>query len=117
MKETTVKRTLLGIAFGGLLAASVTIVAPVAKADGIFTICPSGVSGVATTVTSCAFADNVRSTWIRSGGSSLIQAYSPVTNTYYEMQCSADFTATLNSGRTVQAIRCSGGNNAVVIAW
>lgn len=27
------KRTLLGIAFGGLLAASMTIVAPVAKAD------------------------------------------------------------------------------------
>ncbi|WP_133066869.1 hypothetical protein [Mycolicibacterium sphagni] len=51
-----------------------------------FKICPSGVSGVATGDTSCAFADNVRASWY-SSESPTILAYSPVTNQSYVMTC------------------------------
>ncbi|MFW0793262.1 hypothetical protein AAFP30_05575 [Gordonia sp. CPCC 205515] len=81
-----------------------------------FTVCPSGRSGVATSVTSCAFADNVRDAWMQSYSSTVL-AYSPVTETTYSMSCSPGYVATLNTGRTVTGARCTGGNDAVVIAW
>ncbi|MGH2926135.1 MAG: hypothetical protein ACRDK1_09215, partial [Solirubrobacterales bacterium] len=55
--------------------------------------------------TSCSFATNVRSAYERSGGGNvLIKAYSPVTNTTYEMAC----------GSTGSTVVCTGGNNASV---
>jgi hypothetical protein len=56
---------------------------PPAQADGPFVVCPSGTAGVATTVTSCPFAQSVRRGWIAQGGSSSIVAYSPVTGLAY----------------------------------
>lgn len=79
--------------------------------------CPSGHSGVATTVTSCEFAESVRGAYLASGGSSYITAYSPVTGQYYDMQCEPGFIAHLNYGATVPSVRCVGGNNAVVIVY
>jgi len=61
-------------------------------------------SGVASDDTSCAFADNVRSSWYASPGSA-INAYSPVTNQSYLMRCS--LTATDVWPR---AQRCAGPN-------
>ena len=101
--------------FGGLIAAGV-LVAPQAHADEAFLVCPSGRSGVATSVTSCAFADNVRYNYIRQGGP-IITAYSPVTGQFYTMQCASGFVATLNTGGVVSSVRCVGGDNAVVILW
>lgn len=56
-----------------------------ARADN-FDVCPSGMSGVATDDTSCAFADNVRWAWYAQPGL-IVTAYSPVTNRSYTMQC------------------------------
>ena len=88
-----------------------------AKADGVFLVCPSGQSGVATSVTSCAFADNVRYNYMRQGGGTYIDAYSPVTGQYYVMQCSSNYVAHLNNGTTVLAAECVGGSNAAVVIW
>lgn len=55
--------------------------------------------------TSCAFAVNVRDAYEKSGGGNVIvKAYSPVTNTTYEMAC----------GSTGNQVVCTGGNNASV---
>lgn len=51
-----------------------------------FKICPSGLSGVASDDTSCAFADSVRASWYSSPGST-VMAYSPVTHQSYAMHC------------------------------
>ncbi|OBI82705.1 hypothetical protein A9X00_07090 [Mycobacterium sp. 1245805.9] len=71
---------------------------------------------MATTVTSCAFADNVRRAYLVQGGPGVV-AYSPVTGDTYTMECIGGFTAHLSDGRAVQAARCTGGNNAVVLVW
>jgi len=100
----------------GLSVVGIVGNSPVARADELFITCPSGRSGVATTVTSCEFADNVRMNFFRQGGP-LVTTYSPVTGQYYTMQCSGGFTAHLNNGAYVSSARCVGGNNAVVIVW
>lgn len=79
---------------------------PAATPDGVedFTVCPSGRSGVASADTSCAFADNVRSSWYGSSGSTII-AYSPVTDQRYVMHCAPAVT-----DAWVDAMRCAGTN-------
>jgi hypothetical protein len=47
--------------------AALGITTPPAHADELFTVCPSGTSGVATAVTSCRFAESVRRAWIARG--------------------------------------------------
>lgn len=69
-----------------------------------FRICPSGVSGVASDETSCAFADSVRSSWYSNPGPS-ITAYSPVTHQSYVMHCLSAVTDVWP-----QARRCVGTN-------
>jgi len=81
-----------------------------------FLTCPSGRDGVATSVTSCEFADNVRRAYLDQGGP-VVMAYSPVTGNVYNMQCVSGFTAHMNNGLVVDAVRCVGGNNAVVVLW
>jgi hypothetical protein len=81
-----------------------------------FLICPDGHSGVATNVTSCEFAMNVRESYLSQGGPTVI-AYSPVTGDSYRMECHAGFTSHLSNGLTVDSVRCVGGNDAVVILW
>lgn len=84
--------------------------------QGTFLVCPDGHSGVATGVTSCQFAMNVRGSYLSNGGPEVI-AYSPITGQSYDMECVAGYTAHLSTGRTVDAVRCVGGNDAVVILW
>lgn len=67
-------------------------------------------------MTSCQFAMNVRDSYLRQGGPTVI-AYSPVTGDSYEMDCQAGYSARLADGSTVDSVRCTGGNNAVVILW
>ena len=87
------------IASGALLFAA----AP-AHAD-VFTVCPSGMSGVSTDDTSCAFADNVRYSWYAQPGT-IVTAYSPVTHQTYTMQCTRTLTTFWP-----EAKRCVGVNS------
>ena len=116
MKKIT-KAALLGGAAAAAIAATVGVAAPAqAYVDESFLICPSGSSGVATSVTSCAFADNVRHSYLTQPGQ-VVTAYSPVTGQHYTMQCAEGFRAYLNNGMTMRSARCVGGNNAVVVIW
>ena len=104
-------------ALGGLAATTVAAIPPAQAYGEDFYVCQSGHSGVATTVTSCAFAESVRYSYITQDGS-MITAYSPVTGQYYDMQCASGFIAHLhNTGAAVPSVRCVGGNNAVVIVF
>ncbi|MGJ6126684.1 DUF2510 domain-containing protein [Mycolicibacterium sp. Y3] len=69
-----------------------------------FRLCPSGLTGVASAETSCAFADNVRQSWYGQPGS-VITAYSPVTGRLYTMRCAA-----ANTTAWPAAQRCTGTN-------
>jgi hypothetical protein len=109
------KKLIAAAGFGAAIATTVAL-APSANAYENFYVCPSGRSGVATTVTSCAFADNVRYSYLHENGH-VVTAYSPVTEQFYNMQCGEGFVAELNNGATVRSARCVGGNNAVVIVW
>lgn len=51
-----------------------------------FDNCPSGLTGVSTPDTSCAFADSVRAAFYHQIGWTVF-AYSPVTGKFYTMQC------------------------------
>jgi hypothetical protein len=86
-----------------------------AQADYLFTVCPSGQSGVATTVTSCAFADATRASYF-SFPSHSIDAYSPVTGKVYDMYCDNN-SAHFSDGSTRLTVRCDGGANATVVFW
>lgn len=77
--------TAAAVAIGSAATALTMATAAPAHADELFIGCPSGHSGVATTVTSCAFAENVRYNYIAQGGQ-IVTAYSPVTGRYYNMQ-------------------------------
>lgn len=91
-------------------------IAPTGRADQSFTACPPGRDGVATSVTSGEFADNVRRAYLDQDDQ-VVLAYSPVTGDMYNMQCAAGFTAHMTNGLVIDAVRCVGGNNAVVILW
>lgn len=83
--------------------AAAGVAAPLAQAEE-FSVCPSGLTGVATEDTSCAFADNVRTAW-NLQPSAVVLAYSPVTQQSYPMQCTQVVTQTWP-----QAMRCAGVN-------
>jgi hypothetical protein len=110
-------KTAAAILLGTFAALSVSILtSALAHTDDVFIACPSGRDGVATSVTSCEFADNVRRAWLDQYGP-VVLAYSPVTGNVYDMQCAGGFTAHMNNGLVVDAVRCVGGNNAVVVLW
>ena len=69
-----------------------------------FRICPSGLTGVATDDTSCAFADSVRGAWYSQPGTTVV-AYSPVTHQSYLMTCFVNATNVWPGSK-----RCSGVN-------
>lgn len=81
-----------------------------AKAE-TFDVCPSGVSGIASFDTSCAFADSVRAAFYWQP-SWTIFAKSPVTGKIYTMQCSR--TDTSGTG-WLDSKRCFGVNDAGAI--
>src|ERR1700744_1894936 len=88
-----------------------------ANADESFDTCPSGNSGVATSVTSCAFADNVRGQYFAEGGGGpLFVVYSPITGEQYEVRCDPAISH-FNDGTSKTTVRCTGGNDAVVVFW
>lgn len=86
------------------------------RADTPFVMCPGGHSGVATAVTSCAFADNVRRSYLSQGSGSVI-AYSPVTDALYDMWCQPGYRAAFGNGAVVDSALCVGGSNAAVVVW
>lgn len=88
-----------------------------AKAEYQFTVCGSGYSGVATSVTSCAFADSARSTWYAEGGPGYMVAYSPTTGLTYGMNCQADQIITLAYQGQRLGVLCQGGHGAAVVFW
>ena len=88
----------------GIIAVAGITMAPPASADSL-TICPSGLSGVTTDDTSCAFADNVRFAWYYQPGT-IVTAYSPVTHQSYTMQCTPTATTFWP-----EAKRCVGVNS------
>jgi hypothetical protein len=69
-----------------------------------FKLCPSGLTGVASDETSCAFADNVRRAWYGQPGS-VVTAYSPVTGRLYTMRCAPADTDAWPTSK-----RCTGTN-------
>jgi hypothetical protein len=104
---------------GGLAAAAVALgLATAGPANAItetFLPCGGG-AGVATSVTSCGFAQNVRWAYFHQLGP-VVTAYSPAMDQYYNMQCQAGFVATFGNGMSVNSARCVGGDNAVVVVW
>jgi hypothetical protein len=105
---------LISLAIAAAAAAGTIALAAPAHADYLFNICPSGRSGVASTVTSCQFADNVRNAYY-SQGPSLI-AYSPVTGMTYSMNCAPN-VATFVTGMVLNTELCYGGSDARVVVW
>lgn len=106
----------VAILLGPFAALTISITLPtLAHADGLFIECPSGRDGIASAVTSCPFADNVRRAYFTQEGN-VIVAYSPVTDQDYEMACSPS-TAHFTNGLKVDAIECVGGNDADVVVW
>lgn len=87
-----------------------------ARADTPFVMCPGSRAGVATVVTSCAFAENVRRGYLSHGGSQVI-AYSPVTDALYDMWCQPGYRAAFDNGAVVTSALCVGGSNAAVVVW
>ena len=102
MPPRTIGKLIAGALGAAAVAAAVSL-APSASAE-TFEICPSGMSGVSTDDTSCAFADNVRWAWYSQPGN-IVTAYSPVTHQAYEMQCTSTATTFW-----YEAKRCVGVN-------
>lgn len=73
-----------------------------------FDVCPSGLTGVATPDTSCAFADSVRAAFYWQPGWTII-ATSPVTGKFYTMQCRRQST---DVWEWTNEKRCFGVNDA-----
>ena len=74
---------------------------PASGGGGSGSTCGDGLS--VNSVTSCPFARAVRDAYESSGGSSVIEVYSPVTKQSYTMRCSGGVPTV-----------CTGGNGAVV---
>ena len=98
------KKVIAVAGLGTAVALGSLVGAGTASAD-IFTVCPSGMSGVSTDDTSCAFADNVRWAWYSQPGT-IVTAYSPVTHQAYTMQCTSTSTTFW-----YEAKRCVGVNS------
>ena len=90
------------------------IAAPRATAE-TFDICPSGMSGVATDDTSCAFADNVRFSWYAQPGT-IVTAFSPVTGKTYTMQCTWTSTNTWPDAKRCVGVNANGAGLIVYIS-
>jgi len=82
------KKSKAAVICAALMFAALAV--PTAKAED-FSLCPSGMSGVATPATTCEFADNVRYSWYAQPGA-IVTAFSPVTGNTYVMQCAPTMT-------------------------
>lgn len=85
MRKFTRRIAAIPLALAALGVGSISDPAPAAATE-LFTVCPSGNSGVVTADTSCPFADAVRASYYTQPGTTVF-AYSPVTGKFYTMQC------------------------------
>lgn len=90
------------------------IATPTASAEE-FDICPSGLTGVVTDDTSCAFADNVRFSWYAQPGT-IVTAFSPVTGKTYVMQCTRTNTDIWANAKRCVGVNDSGAGLIVIIS-
>lgn len=90
------------------------IAAPAANAYE-FELCPSGLTGVVTEDTSCAFADNVRFSWYAQPGT-IVNAFSPVTGKMYTMHCVPTSTDTWPNAKRCVGVNDSGAGLIVIIS-
>lgn len=99
-----------------LVALSICFAAPAGATENVLACGPH--AGVATTVTSCPFANNVARAFFAQGPGDVI-AYSPVTGSAYDMWCTTGWTITVNTWpwNSSSAARCVGGDDAVVWVW
>jgi hypothetical protein len=75
-------------------------------------------SGAVTEETTCGFAESVRYSYDAQptrGVPTTVVAHSPRTDNEYPMYCTPG--TVVSNGQRVDAVRCSGGNNAVVDLW
>ena len=86
-----------------------------AFADYRFAACDAS-SGVASGVTSCEFAANVRTAYL-ANGTNQFWAYSPITTLTYLMNCAQGQRFFFDSGQTEIGTVCVGGDDAVVVFW
>jgi hypothetical protein len=119
--------TAAGIAttmFVGFAVSCMVVVQP-ADADPTFNACPqlnnSGpmLHSLGLNAASCEFAEDVRFHFnmYHGGGDPIeIYAHSPVTGQSYLMTCTHGSVQNGN-GTRVEAVRCEGGDNAVVDLW
>lgn len=80
-----------------------------------FEVCPSGMTGVVTDDTSCAFADNVRYSWYAQPGLT-ITAFSPVTGQTYTMQCAPAMTDVWGPAKRCVGVNATGHGLIVYIS-
>lgn len=80
-----------------------------------FELCPSGLTGVVTDDTSCAFADNVRFSWYAQPGV-VVNAFSPVTGKMYTMQCVPTATDIWPNAKRCVGVNDSGAGLIVIIS-
>jgi hypothetical protein len=108
-------KTAAAILLGTFAALAVSILtSALGHADDVFIACPSGRDGVATLVTSCEFADNVRRAYLSQYGP-VVLAFSPG-----HRQCVRRAVCRWvyrPHELVVDAVRCVGGKNAVVVLW
>lgn len=97
-------KKVITVAIGAALFSGALLAAGSASADD-FDVCPSGLSGVVTADTSCAFADNVFRAWYGQPGTAVL-AYSPVTSQVYTMTCAPAWSTIWP-----EAKRCVGVNS------
>lgn len=80
-----------------------------------FTVCGDR-AGAGTTVTSCPFSINVARDYLTQSGSE-VTSWSDPMNDWYDMYCRTGYAAQFANGDVVDAARCTGGINAVVIVF
>lgn len=102
------------LAAGAAALTTAFVTAAPAHADQ-FTICPSGMTGVVTEDTSCAFADNVRYSWYAQPGT-IITAFSPKTGQTYTMQCTNTMTDVWRNAKRCVGVNDSGYGLIVIIS-
>ena len=93
--------------------ASVGLAAPAHAYE--FELCPSGLSGVVTDDTSCAFADSVRYSWYAQPGT-VVTAVSPKTQRVYTMQCTGTNTDVWSHAKRCVGVNDFGAGLIVVIS-
>ena len=104
----------LGMALAGFAAAGAVSLAAPANAEE-FELCPSGMSGVVTDDTSCAFADNVRYSWYAQPGT-IVTSFSPKTGKTYTMQCTGTNTDIWGHAKRCVGVNDSGAGLIVIIS-